>query len=316
MGLVGKVGKLYRNRGVQQTVVAVIRELYAQFVLKTLKQRYVNRTIYDRQMTLDLEDRGISRALWLFGRRELDHKWMLEKTLKPRQKMLDIGANIGYYVLLEHGLVGTSGTIIAVEPSQTNLDLLEKNLKLNGIDNVEVVRGAVSNFSGTGTFWLARESNLNTFHKAFLDEKSGAVEAIDVEVFSVRDIVDRYGPIDYVRMDIEGHEVEVLGEIAILAEETQIKPATIFETHTRAYSSDHDIAPVISHLYELGYEAKYVSSSTEKGSEILESWGLPAVNRIRTDDVVRTIHQNVPEEVLHSCFKDTGGIRTVYLEAL
>jgi hypothetical protein len=161
---------------------------------------------------------------------------------------------------------------------------------------------------------LARESNLNTFHKEFLDEKSGAVKAVNVDVFSVRDIVARVGSVDYVRMDIEGHEVEVLENIASLVEDNLANPAVIFETHTRAYSPEHDIGSVITHLYALGYVAKYVSSSAEKGTGILKSWGLPILETIQTDEVVRTVHQDVPEHVLLSCLTETGGIRTVYLQ--
>ena len=46
-------------------------------------------------------------------------------------QVLDIGANIGYYVLIERNLIGKKGKIVAVEPVDENIELLKKNLELN-----------------------------------------------------------------------------------------------------------------------------------------------------------------------------------------
>ena len=70
-------------------------------------------------MFLNLNDKGLSRTLILFGKRELDHKIILEKVLKKNMKILDIGSNIGYYLLIERNLVGRNSKIIAVEPEDS-----------------------------------------------------------------------------------------------------------------------------------------------------------------------------------------------------
>ena len=46
-------------------------------------------------------------------------------------KVFDLGANIGYYVLMESELICNKGKILAIEPVKKNMQLLEKNLKLN-----------------------------------------------------------------------------------------------------------------------------------------------------------------------------------------
>lgn len=83
---------------------------------RAMGRRYLEKRIYDYRMRLDLSDRGISRTLLLFGRRELEHKVMLERVLRPGMTVLDIGANIGYYALMELRLIGPGGTLVAVEP--------------------------------------------------------------------------------------------------------------------------------------------------------------------------------------------------------
>ena len=82
-------------------------------------------------MYLDPRDKGISRTLLLFGERELDHRIILKKVLSKNMKVFDIGANIGYYVLMESSIIGEKGKIIAVEPLPKNMQLLKKNLDLN-----------------------------------------------------------------------------------------------------------------------------------------------------------------------------------------
>ena len=51
---------------------------------------------------------------------------MLEQVIKPGMGILDIGANIGYYAIMESLLIGKNGNLIAVEPSKSNVNLLKK----------------------------------------------------------------------------------------------------------------------------------------------------------------------------------------------
>ena len=92
---------------------------------------FIKKRIFNYQMYLDPRDKGISRTLLLFGERELDHKIILEKVLRKDMKVFDIGANIGYYVLMESSILGINGRIVAVEPVPKNMHLLKKNLELN-----------------------------------------------------------------------------------------------------------------------------------------------------------------------------------------
>ena len=115
------------RRGLKTALQASFKEISGSFY-KLFRKRFVKSKIYNYQMYLDLKDLGLSRALWLFGNRELDHKYMLETIVKPGMSILDIGANIGYYPLMELKLIGKKGKLIAIEPSSSNIALLKKNL--------------------------------------------------------------------------------------------------------------------------------------------------------------------------------------------
>ena len=83
-------------------------------------------------MYLDIYDKGLSRTLLLFGKREIEQKYIIEKILDSNQVVLDLGSNIGYYALIFKKKVH-SNNIILVEPSPTNFLLLKKKFKIKQI---------------------------------------------------------------------------------------------------------------------------------------------------------------------------------------
>ena len=116
------------RRGITVLLSSIFYHLKYLFYKNILLSKYLKKKIYNFEMFLNLNDKGLSRTLILFGERELDHKIILEKVLKKNMKILDIGSNIGYYLLIERNLVGRNSKIIAVEPVSDNIKLLKKNL--------------------------------------------------------------------------------------------------------------------------------------------------------------------------------------------
>ena len=76
-------------------------------------------------MLLDVYDKGLSRTLLLFGQREIEQKFIIEKIIKPDYKILDLGSNIGYYALIFKNKI-LSNNIILVEPHPQILNYLKK----------------------------------------------------------------------------------------------------------------------------------------------------------------------------------------------
>ena len=117
-----------KSRGLSVALSATINVVRLVVEKHLLGKKFVVRNIHDYKMYLDASDMGLCRSLILFGTREVDHKILLEKIVKPGMTILDIGANIGYYALMELGLIGSNGKLIAVEPSPRNIDIFQKNL--------------------------------------------------------------------------------------------------------------------------------------------------------------------------------------------
>tara|TARA_Y200000002_G_C22688767_1_gene667199 strand:- start:8293 stop:9312 length:1020 start_codon:yes stop_codon:yes gene_type:complete len=281
---------------------------------KFLKINFHIKKIYNFQMILDVRDRGLSRTLILFGQRELEHKYMLESYLKPGMSVLDIGANIGYYSLIELNLIGKNGTLIAVEPMRENINLLEKNLKLNKYEKIEIHEVAISNKNSIEEIYVSEMSNLNTFHNKGTGTEFLTGEKREVITKTVPSILDGR-KIDLIRMDVEGHEIEVIQGMIKEIENNELSPAIIFETHTSRYNSDnHDIEPIIEKLFACGYYVSIVGSSSEEGTKRLQNLGYKKEISFNTDEVVRSVFRNIAKDDIIQILTSTGGIRTVLLE--
>jgi len=76
-------------------------------------------------------DRGIGKELVCYREHEPTATALLKTFLREGMTILDIGANIGYYALLEARSVGPSGRVVAVEPEPRNAALLRRNVQFS-----------------------------------------------------------------------------------------------------------------------------------------------------------------------------------------
>lgn len=149
---------------------------------------------------------------------------------------LDIGAYIGSYAILAAKSLGFTGRIIALEPDKKNRQQLERNLKLNAVANCTVVPCAAWSHSGR-IGW--REMETPVWHRAELEESTATVEAVTVDRLVTQHALKR---VDWIKMDIEGGEVEALKG----AERTlrEFRPALFIEIHATASAVKDLLVPL------------------------------------------------------------------------
>lgn len=299
--------------GLSGFFVALYYRVLIMLNAKSQAKHYIKKRIYDYEMYLDVQDPGISRTLLLFGKRELEHRIMLHKILKSGMTVLDIGANIGYYTIMESKLVGENGKVIAAEPSLTNISLLTRNLELNRCQNVEIFQVAISNVNDECEFFMANSSNLNTFHNTGSGIHDLTGETITVKTMTVVDVMKNIGKPDLIRMDVEGHEVEVISGMLPAIQKGELAPMIIFETHITRYNKNHDMEVVLRELFDCGYRVQYLASNAESGTERLHKKGYKGSSPIKTDFVHRVIFENIKSEDAIELICYLGGVRTVLL---
>ncbi len=187
------------------------------------KNQIVTQHVRGREMRIDLYDRGISRHLFIRGIHEREatdaYRSMLAEVRDETNKtvrVLDVGGNIGYYILEIADVLGDQAKIITFEPDPKNRNLLEENISINGYtDIVDISPKAVDEISGEKTFCRSTHSNWNRLER---DNPTGnvdeVVEQFLVETTSLDEFLADTGispkSINAVRMDLEGHELNVI----------------------------------------------------------------------------------------------------------
>lgn len=146
----------------------------------------------------------------------------------PGSVVADVGANVGYYTLIASRLVGPTGKVVAFEPLPRNLLYLRSHISVNGLNNVHVVEGAVSDQSGELSFNARTNPAMG-----FLSETGNfrvATMALDAVWRQLA-----LPPPNLIKIDVEGGEAAVLrGAQSLLA----THPALLLSTHG---SANHEI---------------------------------------------------------------------------
>ena len=132
---INQLGKLGRF-GLKGTALLVKHGLNYYARKYVLRRRHLVRKIHDYKLLLDLRDPGLSRDVAIRGSREEQLKYIIDRVVGPGDVVLDVGANIGYYAIMLAKRVGSSGKVYAMEPEPHNLELLQRNIDLNGVDGV------------------------------------------------------------------------------------------------------------------------------------------------------------------------------------
>jgi len=170
---------------------------------------------------------------------------------------IDVGANIGIFSARASRLVGSTGSVVAVEPSpRCQVDLA---LVLGDMENVTVVNAALG--PSTDTIELSGWDNpdhrgLGTAvvgHRAGLQENWFEGQTIEVPQLRLADLIAEYvgdREIGLLKVDVEGYEPEVLAGAPEIFFERRVR-AAILEVTPEVDSSW--AAELISQIE--GYEA-------------------------------------------------------------
>lgn len=173
------------------------------------------------KMLLDLTDAGISRELAVDGIREPGSTKEIINILKKDDVVVEIGANIGYYALIESKIIGKKGKIYAIEPSAKNVKMLKKNIELNSAQNIEVFELAIGDRNANEKMNISTHSNWNSLVK---QRNKNVIAQIEVKVLTLdRFLIGKKMP-DFIRMDVEGYEYNIIkGMKNMLKSKTPLK---------------------------------------------------------------------------------------------
>jgi FkbM family methyltransferase len=195
---------------------------------------------YGFSFELDLNQAGISRTIYTERIREIDHSTVFKKLIRNKMHCLDLGANIGYYMLFTLAHTSQKSKVLCIEPDARNIKVLTKNIKNNDLGSrVQVIKAAVSNNSGQVSMDITAASNLNKIRfdgGADQKQSQGSVSESVVQAVTLDEIYQQYGAFESLRMDIEGAESLIFQENSHKFLKEMPRGAVIFmEIHPEDY---------------------------------------------------------------------------------
>jgi FkbM family methyltransferase len=130
----------------------------------------------------------------------------LQEWVKPGDWVIDVGANIGQYTVTLSRLVGSSGRVIAVEPTPETFALLAANVARAGLRNVTLINVAASELRGSAPMRVPSSLGGHNYFQASIAPGAGDFEVMTLPL----DSLDPPHRISFVKLDVEGHELPAL----------------------------------------------------------------------------------------------------------
>lgn len=182
------------------------------------------------------------------------------------------GAYLGFVTVHAARAAGPDGRVIAFEPNTAVHTLLRRNLDANGVGaTVVIVPKALGVEPGKAQFFVSADTS-NLFGP-YVPEAT----AVDIEVVRADDEVT--GPVDVVKLDLEGGEPAALRGMASLLSGDRPPAAVFVECHPelleRAGSSAVELFAILA---AHGYSVEWIDESAGRTAPLSQPWSEAYVN--------------------------------------
>ena len=172
---------------------------------------------------------------------------------RDKHCVLDIGAHVGLVTLPASRVMAADGRLYAFEPAAANIRMLEEHLRLNRIDNVELVTALVGALESEAvTFYEGAEpTGLNSL--AAGDKRAGFAQTRHRQVSLDSFCLARGLRPEVIKIDVEGGEIDVLeGGRTILLRH---RPEIVLSVHPAQIEALGQSVEALSDLIDaLGYD--------------------------------------------------------------
>lgn len=207
-----------------------------------------------RRIWVNLNDQFISHDILMHDEWEASETSYMRARLKPGDTVLDIGASLGWFSLVAADAIG-AGKVHAFEPSVEVLSRLKQTIDENQLGETVVVHEcALWDVAGEERLLGRIEQDHNLGHTWLLSEGEAPAGVITSGVRTARlDDVADIGPVNFIKIDIEGAEAKALrGGEELLRRDKPIVLSELFPKQMELVSGT-SAAGFISWMTTLGY---------------------------------------------------------------
>lgn len=193
----------------------------------------------------------------------------LRERVKPGAVCLDVGANVGVYVLQFAHWSGPTGKVVAFEPNPTACVILQKHVLMNQLrERVRIVPAAVGETNSEDILYAAEAEGMSRLGEPN-DALNGNVDEIIVPVVTLDEYCASEGlKPDWLFMDIEGFEIAALSGARDLVQSRRRELGIVVEMHPNVWGSANTTrARAESLLAELRLQAVPLMGQTDPLSD-------------------------------------------------
>ncbi|MFH1367048.1 MAG: FkbM family methyltransferase [Patescibacteria group bacterium] len=142
----------------------------------------------------------IKKSLDYFGTAVTSYGFLRKYKIKEGDIIIDAGAYLGGFTLMAAKKVGKKGKVIAFEPDPQNFNILQKNVQNSNFSNIILINKAILNKIGQTNFFPNNS-------KSIVNNQSAGIK---IQTTTLDNEITKIGliTIDFVKMDIEGSELE------------------------------------------------------------------------------------------------------------
>jgi FkbM family methyltransferase len=200
---------------------------------------------------VDPQDEQISHQIIARGYWEPETEVAVRRMVRKGDRIVEVGANIGYYTLLMARMVGPQGRIDSFEANPRLASLLRRSVTLNDHAGHVTVHAKAAGISSDPVSFVVSRNHAGSGHVQVGDAPAGA-ETVMVEAIRLDEAVE--GPVDFIRMDAEGYEpLVVLGGADLVIRSPTVK--ICMEWDRVQMSPRADVAAWVSGMAEHGFSA-------------------------------------------------------------
>jgi protein O-GlcNAc transferase len=171
--------------------------------------------------------------------------------IQPGMIALDIGANYGLYSTAIAKNLGDNGKLWCFEPTPNTAKALRSTIERNNLDSrVEIIEAGLSDHTGTATFYLSPNAELNSLTTSTkASETSLTIKLLTLDQCQLE---YNWQSIDFIKLDAEGEEANILKQSTKTLED--FSPLIMFELK-HGEEINHSL---IGDFKNLGYEPYYL----------------------------------------------------------
>jgi FkbM family methyltransferase len=286
-----------------------------QQVFRRLKAKIINNSIGKNTFRLPwgvtinaFSGEAIGKSIAAMGIYDLCVSESLYRIIDKNETCVDVGANIGYMTSLMAHCVGKEGRVFAFEPHpniyQTLFQNIQKWKKENDWTQIELKNLAISDQLGQASLFIPVNFDNNQGIASLVPPVSEDVNNLGQKITVETNTLDNLfgnSKIQLLKLDVEGHEINVLLGAQKMLEENRIRDV-LFEEH-QSYPNS-----VCSFLIEKGYSVYRVTKGFLKPSLVppkaakFHPWEPPCY--LATKDIERISRRF--KKIGWQCIKETA----------